>query len=234
LLVPGPGGLKNCRAPPRLLWSAHGSVSDMTDHRRLSRRCLFLGTGALLLTRGAAAGVGLPDHLVPPQQLAFGKVIDDYYVRASSVTDAAARLQLVQERGRALRATLDPSAHVERWICVRYMASPNKGTLFVILGALGTRTNASIGFSSLDLSGKHPVDIGVNSDAGKMLLSMKDRSVFLASGALFPDKDGGLVDGNGQGIRSIEPAEFSDPAFLMRLDRVEQPAWLEDLLARPQ
>ena len=196
----------------------------------LRRRGLLLGAGSLLLSRGAAAGVGLPDHLIPPRQLAFGRVIDDYFVRASEVTGATARQQLVRERGRALRAALEPSAHFERWICVRYMASPNKGTLFVILGALGTRTNASIGFNSMDLSGKHAVDIGVNSEAGKMLLSMKERAVFLASGALFPDADGGLLDGNGIGVRSSEPSEFSDPAFLMRLDRAEQPAWLEDLV----
>lgn len=191
-----------------------------------------MGASSLVLARGAAAGVGLPDHLVPPQQLAFGKVIDDFYVRAPGVTDAAARRQLIQERGRALRAALGSSAHFERWICTRYMAAPGSGkSLLIVLGVARTRTNAAISFNSIDLSGKYPVAIGSHSELGKALLSMKDRSVFLASGALFPDAEGGLIDGNGMGIRSTEASEFSDPAFLMRLDRAEQPAWLEDLLA---
>ena len=199
----------------------------------LSRRRFLIGAAAVLSTAPAPAyaGTGHPEQLIPPEQAAFARVIDDYYVRAEAERDQAARQRLILDRGQALRATLGPSGQFERWTCALYSAAPmESGKLLIGIGVGGTQTKARIGFSSPDFSGKHGVAIYAKSQLGAVLLSMTERSIFLASGALIQDESGGFTNSVGLGLRTAKASEFSDPGFLVRLDRAEQPAWLEDLL----
>lgn len=197
----------------------------------LSRRSLLLGTSSLLLARGAAAGVGVPDQLIPPPQLTFGKVIDDYYVQTQAVGDAAARKRLLVERDQALRAAIGPTNEFRRWVCVRYLASSFRdGSVQFLLGVVGTRTKAVAGFSSPLMDRHQSFAVQSTSRLGADILSMKDRAVFLASGALVADDQGGFAESIGSGRRSIADREFKSPDFLVELREAEQPVWLEDLL----
>lgn len=205
----------------------------MTSHLR--RRQLFLGASSLLLGRAAAAGVGLPDHLVPPEQLAFGRVIDDYYLQAAAVKDANGRARLLGERGQALRAAMDQSTEFRRWLCVRYLASSFKdGSVQFQLGVAGTRTRATAGFSSPLMDHHASASVQSTSQLGKDLLAMKDRAVFLASGSLVADHKGDFIESIGAGRRTTEAREFESPDFLVQLREAERPAWLEDLLPQIQ
>ena len=206
----------------------------MTSRPRLSRRQLFLGASSLFLARAAAAGVGLPDHLVAPEQLAFGRVIDDYYLRAAAAKDATARARLLGERGQALRVAMDQSTEFRRWLCVRYLASSlRNGSVQFLLGVAGTRTRATAGFSSPLMDHHASASVQTTSQLAKDLLAMKDRAVFLASGSLVADDKGDFIESIGA-RRRTELREFESPDFLVRLREAEQPAWLEDLLPQIQ
>lgn len=207
----------------------------MSSRPRLSRRQLFLGASSLFLARAAAAGVGLPDHLVPPKQLAFGGVIDDYYLQTAAAKDATARTRLLGERGQALRVAMDQSTEFRQWLCVRYLASSFKdGSVQFLLGVAGTRTKATIGFSSPLVDLHASTRVQSTSQLGKDLLALKDRAVFLASGSLIADDHGDFIESIGAGRRTTEIREFESPDFLVQLREAERPAWLEDLLPRIQ
>lgn len=207
----------------------------MSSRLRLSRRQIFLGACSLFLGRAAAAGVGLPDHLIPPEQLAFGRVIDDYYLRAAAVKDATARVRLLVERGQALRAAVGPSNEFRRWLCVRFLASSFKdGSVQFLLGVAGTRSKATTGFSSPLVDLHASTSVQNTSHLGKDLLAMKDRAVFLASGNLVADEKGDFMESIGAGQRTTEVREFESPDFLVQLREAERPAWLEDLLPQIQ
>lgn len=203
----------------------------MFSDQRLNRRQLLVGASSLFLSRTATAGAGLPDHLFPPEQLAFAKAIDDYYLRSVALKDATARGRLVVERGQALRAAVGQSQQFWRWICVRHLASPLKdGSVHFILGVAGTRTRAMPSFSSPLSDRLQSVGVQSSSTLGIDLLSLSDRAVFLASGALVADDQGGFAENFG--FRTTELREFELPGFVVQLLEAEQPAWLVDLVSQ--
>lgn len=198
----------------------------------LSRRFVLLGGLALAAIRPAAARVGMPEGEGPSEvQRRFGATLVRYAQLARMEKRPEKREALMVERGIALREALGGELTFDRWLAAKTITfSETKGGVVAIFlffaesGVLAGMSNQEYG------SPKLAAPIDPTSPLGERIQDLKDRDTVLLSGRFFPHDGLGLS--NGMPIKpKPDLSQFDGPTFLAEFEKVERPAWLEDLSA---